>query len=90
MTIYKNQSLVKITLETGQDLTGATNTKILYKKPDSTKGEWAATIVGTTLEYLVQNGNIDQDGNWELQSCIEIAGRKGYGQKVKLKVEPQF
>lgn len=87
MSIYKGQSLVKITLETGQDLTGAT-CKILYKKPDGTKGNWTGTVNGTAIEYLVQSGNIDQDGPWTLQSEITIAGRTGYGQTTIMKVEP--
>jgi hypothetical protein len=88
MSIYKGQSLIKITLETGQDLTEASAVKILYKKPDGTKGSWTATTNGTAIEYNVVSGNIDQEGSWQLQSEITISGRTGYGQVTMMKVEP--
>ena len=91
MKIYKNQSLIKIVLETGiASLSGATTLQILYKKPDGTSGNWTATANGTALEYNVQNNDIDQDGNWQLQAYVVIGGRNGYGEKTTLRVDPTF
>lgn len=90
MSIYKGQSLVKIILETGQSLSAATLTEILYKKPDGAKGSWTATVNGTALEYNVQAGDLDQEGIWSLQSKIVIAGRTGLGKTTQLKIDPSI
>jgi hypothetical protein len=81
--LYTGSGLLTLTLDTGRDLTGASNPKILYQKPDGTKGEWTATISGQSLTYAVINTDIDQAGVWKLQTYIEVAAKKGYGEIVE-------
>jgi len=81
--LYTNSGLITLNLDTGQDLTGATNTKILYQKPDGTKGEWVATKSGQSLTYVFSNTDIDQSGVWKFQTYIELATKKGYGEVVE-------
>lgn len=79
--LHKDQSYFSISLDTGISLGSASETKILYQKPVSgTKGEWTATVDGTSLNYAVQNGDIDEIGNWKVQSYAVIGGRKAYGE----------
>lgn len=73
------ETLKPIILETEYDLSLATVTKILYHKPDGTKGSWTATISGNDLVYLPQTGDIDQSGVWKFQSYIEVGGEPGMG-----------
>jgi hypothetical protein len=87
MPLYNNQSLITITLDTGIDLTAASNKRILYKKPNGIKGYWPATSTGNTLTYNVQNGDIDQVGIWTVQAYVEIGGLKSYGGKVEIAFE---
>lgn len=78
--LHKDQSYWTLALDTKISLAGATETKILYQKPISgTRGEWTATVNGTELTYAVQAGNIDESGNWKVQSYAVIGGRKAYG-----------
>lgn len=80
MHVFKKQSLLTIKLETNySDLAAASTTKILYKKPDETKGEWSASVAGTKLVYNLTNGEIDQIGTWEFQAYIVVGGLEGFG-----------
>jgi hypothetical protein len=78
--LFKGQSLFTITLDTGyNNLAGAEVKKILYQKPDGTKGEWEATASGTQLIYDVEPGDIDSVGTWQLQAYIEVGGKPSFG-----------
>lgn len=91
MSIYINQSYIKIQLDTGIDLTGATNAKIHYTKPDGVTGYWTATVNGNFIEYLVQNGNLDQVGYWLWQGeAVMPDGRKAIARSIKQRVQAEF
>lgn len=79
--IFREQSLFVLKLDTAINVTAATEKKILYKKPDGTKGAWAATSIeaNTILCYQLNANDIDQVGNWEFQSFVIIGGKDGYG-----------
>jgi hypothetical protein len=87
MSIYKNQSLLTLSLDTSADLTNTSDHRILYKKPDGTKGHFTASTSTTKIEYQTANGDLDQSGEWELQAYYVLSGKKAYGKIVKLKVE---
>lgn len=83
--------MLRLRFDTGQDLTSASNKKILYNKPDGTAGGWTATAELTTfLYYDTAEADLDQPGMWKLQTYCEIAGKKLYGdivvENVKLKL----
>jgi len=83
------ETLKPIILETEYDLSLAAVKKILYLKPDgTTKGSWEATQSGNDLVYLPQAGDIDQTGEWSLQSYIEVGGKPGLGDIVKHHFKP--
>lgn len=81
--LFTNSGLTTLTLDTGRDLTGANNTKILYQKPDGTRGEWVASVVEQSLTYALTNTDIDQPGVWKFQTYIEVATKKGYGEIIE-------
>ena len=82
MPVLFNGQDYKLTLDTGIVLTGATLTQILYKKPDGTKSFWAATVVGTTLEYNITAAVNNAAGVWCFQSYVEIGGKAFIGEKI--------
>lgn len=86
MAIFKNQSLVTITLDAGINISTATGLKILYRKPDYSLGSWSGTLVGTNeIKYdVVDEMILDQFGTWELQIKCTLGGKILYGNKVKL------
>lgn len=83
MSVFKDQSLLTIRLDTHQDLTGATELKILYVKPDGTKGSWTATADGQVVQYVVNVGDIDQSSYWTFQSYLKVGTKEATGDKVK-------
>ena len=77
--VFNGQTLLELQLDTKYTLAAATNIKVLYKKPNGTKGEWAATADGTVIKYQLQNNDVDVPGIWEVQAYFEVSGRKAYG-----------
>ena len=87
--IYKNQYNLKLTLETGVTLTGASATKIKYLKPDETAGEFAASISGTQdLEYdFTVSTELDQSGDWTFWAYVTFSdGKIAPGEPVTIRV----
>lgn len=78
--VFKKQSNLIISLDTGTDMSAATEKKILYRKPNGTTGEWVATSAGTILSYQLTDTSIDRDGTWSFQAYAIIAGKKYYGE----------
>lgn len=77
---FKTQSLLTITVETGySNLASATVKRILFTKPNGSKGYFPGTVSGTTLTYQTTNSDIDQAGLWKFQAYIEVTGLKGFG-----------
>lgn len=86
--IYTGQTLLTIKLETDLDVSLASEKKILYTKPDGTKGSWTATIDGTTaIKYDVLTNDISLSGIWKLQAYVVIAGKIGYGDVVDMTIQ---
>ena len=81
---FVNQTILRLRLNTRFNLTGATNPRILYIKPDGvTEGFFPATIQdGTFLVYNISNGDIDVSGKWTFQAYIETVEGTGYGVKT--------
>lgn len=80
MAIFKNHDLLTIELDTGYNISSASEVKILYQKPNATKGEWVGTVTeNTKISYAVQADDLDMAGTWVLQSYAVIGGKKGYG-----------
>jgi hypothetical protein len=84
--VFKNQGLLTVKLDCGMDYSQATEKKILFKKPDGTKGEWAAEAdTGTVIKYIAaDNSVINQVGTWYLQAYLLISGKAGYGDIVEM------
>jgi hypothetical protein len=79
--LYKGQDY-RIVLDTGVDLTLASETKILYKKSNGVKGEWLSTADVEAMYYDVTSTENDKDGTWQFQAYAEIAGKTYFGEIV--------
>lgn len=86
MKYYLNQSNILISLDTGISLASAANTRILYTKPNGLKGYWSGSFSGNSINYQVNNGDLDQAGQWKIQAYCEIGGKKAYGGVVEFEV----
>lgn len=82
--IFTTQGYLVIVLDTGIDLSTASVTKILYRKPSGVKGEFTATVFETTkLRYQFTNTDLDLPGQWSFQAYVVIGGLNAYGEIVR-------
>ena len=77
------------------DITGATGTKMLVKKPDGTTVEWDAdvlTVSGETkyLRHYTVAGDLDQKGRYRIQAYLTISGWTGRGETNTFRVYDAF
>lgn len=64
-----------------------TNAAIRYRKPSGAYGEWAASFVGgEELSYQIQEGDIDEFGDWWIQGYVEFSGWRGSTEVLKMVV----
>ena len=85
--IYKDDVGTMIYVNCGQDITGATATKLKVKKPSGTEVEWTATVDGTTqLRYITGSGDIDESGAYLVQSNMTLSGWTGLGETATFTV----
>jgi len=62
---------IKLRLYTGIDITGNYTLSIEYKKPDGVTGSWSAEEESTYYcTYILQSGDLDTAGEWEIQTYI--------------------
>ena len=92
MSVFQNQGLLAIKLDTGTNVSAASVKRILYKKPDGTTGYWTASSVenNTILVYNFIDTDLDQTGVWTFQAFVTISGRDGYGEYVQKEIKPKL
>lgn len=88
---YVGETGTEILVDTGVDITTATNTKIKCKKPDGTTVEWGASVKDTTkLSYLTQEGDFNQAGTYRVQASLSLGGWTGLGETASFKILELF
>jgi hypothetical protein len=72
------------------DISGASELKMGFIKPDQTVVEFDAELVndGTDgiLQYVTADGDVDQVGRWQAQPYVVIDGAKVHGEIYKFRV----
>jgi len=89
--IHVGQEALEIRLNTGENLSTATDLKIKYTKPDGTSGFWAGAIHSTTYikkTFVADAGELDVSGNWTFWPwCTMSDGRDIGGKPVEYYVK---
>lgn len=91
--IYKHSIGISIAVSTGIDLTLATKTAFLIKKPSGRTMEWVTTVTDEStgaMSYTTVEGDLNEDGWYYGQSYVEFTGKVLYGKPVKFKVYDAF
>jgi len=74
----------RIELDCIEDVSTSTTRQIKYIKPSGVQGNWDALLTGTVMYYDAEAGDIDEDGNWCLQTYAEWGdGRIFHGEMFK-------
>ena len=85
--IFKNQTKLILTFDTGQSLVGALSTTIKYIKPSGMKGSFNASINLDNLVYYVEENDLNEYGNWIFWCAVTFGdGSIGYGEPVRVTV----
>ena len=75
--IYKNQTALRIRLQTRTNLTGAT-AKVKYEKPSGATGDWDAVISNAedgVVDYDIAGANdLDESGEWTFWAYVTFSG----------------
>lgn len=81
-----------VKLDCVSDITGATNTRIYYKKPDGTTAYWAASILDNRyLTYQIPDDTVlDQAGDWKFQSYMTVGVWTGFGETATQRIYEVF
>lgn len=90
MSIFQNQGYLTIKLDTNLDISTSSDTRILYKKPDGTRGFWEADSIENNkiIVYDATNDDLDIPGVWTFQAFATIDGRNAYGDYVQKEIKP--
>lgn len=72
------------------DLTGITVHDLDMKKPDGSAITFHANVVGTSLEYTFQAGELDQSGEWVGQAKVVTPDWSGRGSTFVFDVYEHF
>jgi hypothetical protein len=88
MSIFVNQGLLVLTLNTETDISGASVLRILYKTPQGATGYFTGTLSGTTkIQYQMDNDDLSVKGIWKFQAYVEIGGLKAWGKEVQQEIK---
>lgn len=88
---YVGEHGMPIELRCGIELPDAAQLSIEGRRPDGTTVSWPAVALGgTSIVYILQQGNLDLAGQWRLQSRVAFPGRVRRGATAVLSVLPLY
>lgn len=70
MSLFVGQSFV-IKMNTGYIIQSPDESKILFTRPDNTKGSWDAVYSSGLIIYNVKSTDINMSGTWIFQAYIK-------------------
>jgi hypothetical protein len=81
-------NIVRLLLDTTQDVTSATLMEIRCTKPDGTEVAWPAAqySTNTSISYITNNSDLDLPGNYIIRSYVEWGTASDLGDSVILEV----
>ena len=87
MSVFINQGLAEIILDTQIDLSSASVTTIKYRRPDGVRGTFPGTVDGTTIKYQCTNTDLNPSGIWKFQAFVTIGGLNAPGEIVTQEIK---
>jgi len=92
---YVGEVGTELFLNVWQDLSSASEVKMLVKKPDNTRHEWSAEIypidsVNTYLRHTIVEGDFNMSGIYEFQAWAKFAAWEGKGKTAPLMIYERY
>lgn len=87
MKVFENDT-IKLILNTGMDISSFNNYRIKYESPSGVRGNWAATLCGSSNLCLQATVVFDEHGIWKVQAYVRkpAPDRIYHGKKADVKV----
>lgn len=80
-----------IIVDTGTDISTATETKLSIKKPDGSSVLWVGIVYNTNyVKYITTEGDFNIPGVYFLQSYVKMPSGCWYGNTVRFVVSARF
>jgi hypothetical protein len=83
--VFVNDTVL-LTLATGKVLSGFTDCKIKFEKPNGVRGLWASAIHPSNSQAIRSSVSFDLAGVWKVQAFVSKVGEKYHGMKVDIRV----
>jgi hypothetical protein len=83
---------IRLTLDTGVDISSYASYQVRYRKPDLTYGCWDASAHPTLDEHIYYDtlsGDLDTAGVWHVQAILRAVGVKRTGVWATFDVHPE-
>lgn len=87
--ITENQNALKVSLDSGIDLTGTSEVAIKYQKPDGTNDKWPGQQSGTLIEVAFDSSSeaFDQAGLWTIWTYAKFSdGTEADGRPIEVHI----
>ncbi len=88
--LYKGDIGILFVVDCKISVTGATVSKLKVKKPDGTEVDWTGAPFNNTIQYTIQTGDLNQAGEYRLQSYVELSGLEIHGDTALFEVAEEF
>lgn len=88
--VYKGAIGLLIEVETGVDLSDATEVKLKVKKPSGATVEWTGVASGTKIQYNTQSGDLHESGLYLIQAYVVKPTGTYLGETARLHVFDEF
>lgn len=91
--IYRNDTGTIFQVDVGVDISAASTAALKVRKPDGTEVTWVGAVNGSVpsqIDYTIVTDDLDQGGEYILQSYVVTATWTGRGESVQFFVYAEF
>lgn len=82
MAVVVGDSGTSVTLDTGQDISGAAAAKVVFESPSGTVALRSASKSGNYITYTLQADDIGESGVWKIQGWVSFGATGAWYTKI--------
>ena len=91
--LYQDDVGTVFQVAVGANVSAASTTDLKVRKPDGTRVTWTGAVNGVTntqIDYTIVTDDLDQSGEYKLQSYVVTASWTGLGETTDFTVHRAF
>lgn len=82
MAVVVGDSGTMVTLDTGQNISSAAATKVIFESPSGEVAVRAGGKSGDYITYTLQSNDIDESGVWKVQGWVSFGSAGAWYTKI--------